>query len=98
MPYFLGRMATVWIAHVSVAVLLYYGRVKNLSATFDSDFLVFVAPALLAFSGYFSITWASEFLTCRLPVKVGFVTLIAITATAFSCVCAATVAFNRFGT
>jgi len=98
MLYFLGKMVIVGIAHIAVGVFLYYGRIKNLSAVLDSDLLVFVVPALLAFCGYVFITWSDTFPTYRLPVKLGLVALIALVATAISFTCAATVAFDRFGT
>jgi hypothetical protein len=98
MFYFLGKMGIVAIAHVVVGVFFYYGRVKNLSPIFDSDLLAFLAPALLAFSGYLYVLWSGMPVTTHVPVKVGLVTSIAFVATAISCACTAIIAFNRFGT
>jgi hypothetical protein len=72
-------------------------RIRNLSAVFESDFLVFVVPALLAFAGYCFVAWSGLSPPSRLPIRIGLITLIALIATATSLVCAITVAFNGFG-
>jgi hypothetical protein len=57
MRYFYSKVALVGIAHVLLFVVLYYGRIKNVSPIFSSDFLVFALPAVLALDGYLYFAW-----------------------------------------
>ena len=98
MVYFLAKMVLVLMAHFAAGVCLYYQRTTHRSALFDSDVLVFLIPAALAFAGYFLITWSCAFPMRHRAMKITTVTLMALAATAMSSVCTMTFVFNRWGT
>jgi hypothetical protein len=94
----ISKMALLGIAHVVLGFLLYAARIRDLSASFDSDLLVFHMPTLLALVGYCFIAWPVTLPTCSLPVRLGSVALIALVATAISLYCTMFAAFNTYGT
>jgi len=94
----ISKMALLGTAHVALGILLYAARIKDLSAIFDSDLLVFHMPTLLALVGYCFIAWPATLPTSSLPVRLGSVALIALVATAISLNCTLFAAFNTYGT
>ena len=98
MLHFLAKMILIGIAHFAMGVFFYYQRTTHRSPVFDSDVVVFLVPTVLAFGGYFMVTWLCEFLTHHFAARVATVVLIALAATAVSSICAMTFAFNKFGT
>ena len=91
-------MMLVGAAHFAMGVFLYYQRITHQSPVFDADVLVFLVPAVSAFGGYFLVAWCCTFPTHRRAAKLALVTLIALLATAISCICTVTFAFNMYGT
>lgn len=94
----LAAMALVGIAHFAVGASFYCQRTTHRSPVFESDIVVFLVPAILAFGGYFVVTWFFHFLAQRLAARIATVALIALAATAISSICALTFAFNKCGT
>jgi hypothetical protein len=94
----LVKMFLVGIAHFALAVVLYYGRIKRLSPACNSDILVFLLPALMAFFGYFFFAWRDVLTTHRPSSKLALASLISIVALVISFMCFATFATNMWGT
>jgi hypothetical protein len=90
----------VGIAHVASGVGLYGGRVVHHVPVCDSDFIVFIAPAILAFVGYWLLAWFGRPLS-GLPNdrrKMTLATLIAFVATLVSFECSGVILSNTWGT
>ncbi len=98
MLYFPAKMMLIGTAHFAMGVFLYYLRTTHQSPILNSDILVFLLPAFLAFGGYFWVAWCCTFPTHHVAVKLALATLISLSATAISCICIMTFAFNKYGT
>jgi hypothetical protein len=72
------RMVLVGIAHFALSVVLYYGRVKDVSPVFQSDASVFILPTLLAFGAYSIVAWFGILSAHRFVVKLALTLLIAV--------------------
>jgi hypothetical protein len=93
-----SKMTLLGIAHVVLGFVLYAARIKDISAIFESDLLVFKIPALLTYVGNCCFAWPATLPTSAFPARLGFVALIALVATAVSLTCTLFVAFNIYGT
>ena len=94
----ISKMALLGIAHAVLGFLLYAARIKDISAIFESDLLVFQIPALLAYAGYCCFAWPTTLPTSPLPVRLGSVALIALAATVVSLYGTLFAAANTYGT
>lgn len=89
----------VGIAHLALAVGFYYLRGAYGGLLFNSDFVVFLLPTVLAFAGYLLAAWhCFAFSTHRRGVKIIASASIALAGLMISTYCAAYFAFNRWGT
>ena len=95
---FLVKIFSIGVLHFTLGVALYYGRVKEVFPVLRSDLVVFIMPAILAFVGYFLITWVNVLSTHRLIIRLFLVSVIALCALAISGICIAIFAFNKYGT
>ncbi len=77
---------------------MYYLRTIHVSSLFDSDVVVFYIPPLVAFCGYFMVTWLCNCLPQDSVGRVATAVLIALIGTIVSSTVVMAVAFNRFGT
>jgi len=84
--------------HCFVGVLVYRGRVVGKVPLLDSDFLVFVLPALLAAIGYGIAYWSTGVLHTRLVARLMSMVGISIVATVLSFLGFMLIGFNRYGT
>ena len=84
--------------HCLVGVLVYRGRVVGKVPLLDSDFWVFVFPALLATIGYGIAYWSTGVLHTRLLARLMSMVGISIVATGLSFWCFMLIGFNRYGT
>jgi hypothetical protein len=94
----IGWMFLVGIVHWTIGVFLYYGRVKKMSPVFDSDYVVFIFPAILAYLGYYFIAWHGFFGAQRLMIKMILSGIIALGALSISELCKMMYAFSKYGT
>jgi len=98
MRYFYGKITLIGIAHAAILVVLYYGRIQDLSPILFSDLLVFAMPAILAMTGYVYLAWFYVPLRYGLAVKAILAMILSIFAAIISTLCGMTVAFNMWGT
>lgn len=88
--------AAVFIGHVALYTLVYYGRRRGIAAC-QSDVVLFGVPFLLALSAY-TIPFASLFRTRGAVSRIWLTGLSAFTAAVASAVTGMTLAFNLMGT
>ena len=92
-----AKIILVGMAHTVIGVGLYYQRIIHQFSVFDSDILVFLAPMVFAFAGYFLVTLFCMFPKCNWSTRIAAAILIAFVATAISLMCTMTFAFNMWG-
>jgi hypothetical protein len=97
MRYFYGKMALIGVAHAALFVVLYYGRINDLSPILSSDFLVFAMPAILALDGYLYFAWSYAPSRYGLTARTTIAMIVSVFATVISALCGTTVAFNIWG-
>jgi hypothetical protein len=92
------KLLTVALAHVGVSVWLYRSRIQHTSLIFNSDFLVFGLPALVALCAYtyFIQQEVISRLSINRPTTVS--ASLALILTVLSSWIVLYVAFNRYGT
>ena len=95
--YLFGKMSLVGILHFVLLMGLYYGRVKHLPV-FDSDYVIFWLPSLLAFIAYFYLIWRDIFIDVGFASKLLRTAEIAMFAVFISFIFFCCIAFNMWGT
>jgi hypothetical protein len=91
-------MLVVAILHSMIEVLLYHGRVVSKVNMLQSDLVLFVLPASLAFGGYTVILWCSNAFAQKMNSRMIAIIATALAATFISLVCGLMIAFNKYGT
>lgn len=92
------KLALVGCVHCAIGVLLYRGRVVNRMPGMQSDFLVFILPALLALVAYGACFWSSRLLQAKPAARIVTLLVISILAVWMSSWLFMLVAFNKYGT
>ena len=96
-----AKMILIGITHIVVSVILFYqGRTHQSSAfdPFDPVVVVFLAPAVFAFIGYFLVIWFYVLPKRNVFVKAVAAVVIAFAATVVSSTCIISFAFNMWET
>lgn len=92
------RLALLAMAHVAGGCLLYRGRQLRLAPVLQSDLIVFLLPALLAFIGYSLMVGISFGRSETIGEKLKSAAALGVFLSLFSTAGAAWFAFAYFGT
>ena len=92
------KALVVGFFHCAAGLLLYRGRVVDHFPVLQSDFLVFLLPALIALIAYGVVFWSSGFLRAKPALRLVVTSGASLLASCLSSGLLTLVAFNRYGT
>lgn len=93
------KISAVFVLHCLVGFLFYRGRVVQRLPIFDSDFIVFAVPFIVAFVVYYWIFLRSPYFPTRLWPHISVVALLSSLFLTFLSHWASLIwAFNTYGT
>ena len=95
---FILKTIVIAILHCGIGLALYRGRAHNAAPIFQSDFIVFIVPILIAFVLYCLVFWSSFFWQSKPVVRYVVMCCFAVFSAFLSFWFSIVVAFNKYGT